>query len=333
MWGGYAVAHFGHFVAEQSTRLLRSSTAERDLKLLLVLPPRATTGPPGWLLSVLEWYGFAQERVHFVSDRPVIVDELHVYPQEEHLTSRPSSSYLELLTDHSNVHLKRNGGEIPATYVSRAGMPSSGLGGELYIERALSQCGVKIVRPETLKLQEQLDVYARTRLLIFAEGSAVHGRQLLGRLDQRIAILVRRKGGRFAGRMISPRCSAVEYLDAISCSIHFSFDQRTGLPKRWEAFPMSVGGDVIDEFDRVGIDLRPYWSAKAFEAQLALDLDTWATRICRGNGGTDVKERIRLMEGSLYSVGLDRHASRLAEIAISVDADKADSASPPSSRP
>lgn len=322
VWGGYAVAHFGHFVAEQSTRLLKSGLYQPPLKLLVLLPPRATLDDvPRWQADVLRWHGFDRDRVVYV-DKPVVVDELVVFPQEEHLVVGPGEEYLDLLDWHTRpFRASRRMSSIP-TYVSRAGVPGGALGGEGYLETALRKLGVNVVRPESLSVEEQLALYAQSKTLIFAEGSAVHGRQLLGRLRQSLSILVRRKGSRFAGRMMSPRVSELDYLDGIVCSVHFSYDPRTGSPKRWESFPFSDGEQLVREFTRIGLDLAPVWDNAAFEKQVEADLIAWATRVSRSAASQDTAERVRLLAGSLYGVGLERYAPSLTEVALRIDRER-----------
>lgn len=317
IWGGYAVYHFGHFIAEQAPRLLRGGLENPHLKLILLLPPQSTPSDvPKWLTDILSWFGFSKARIQYITDTPVIVDELLIYPQEEHLTSAPTTEYVNLLTNHTKSNLKPSQ-DIKLTYVSRSSIPGGGLGGERYLEAALAAHGAHIIYPEKLSLSEQLDIYARSKKLLFAEGSAVHGRQLLGYLKQDIHILVRRKGGLFAGRMIRPRCKNLSYIDAVKGSIHFSFDARTGLPKRWEAFPYTDGEALLAGLKSIGINLSSYWNNDDFEEEVQNDLTKWAEKVSRGNSRTDVNQRIRLMEGGLYAVGLDSHATRLADIARS----------------
>jgi hypothetical protein len=52
--------------------------------------------------------------------------------------------------------------------------------GEALLEKLLFQRGVKIIHPELLPLKEQLEIYLGASALIFSEGSAQHGLELLG---------------------------------------------------------------------------------------------------------------------------------------------------------
>ena len=66
------------------------------------------------------------------------------------------------------------------------------LAGELYIEKYLKTCGVKIVYPEQLSLHEQLKILKNAKLIIMTEGSAYHTFQLLGRTNCNLFIIKRR---------------------------------------------------------------------------------------------------------------------------------------------
>lgn len=69
-------------------------------------------------------------------------------------------------------------------YVSRSALTTKGChAGETYLCSVLQQLGVSVIWPEAMPLREQLQRYAGAEKLVFAEGSALHGRQLLGRLD------------------------------------------------------------------------------------------------------------------------------------------------------
>ena len=64
--------------------------------------------------------------------------------------------------------------------------------GESYLETYFKKIGINIVRPETLSIQKQVEIYASAKNLIFSEGSAVHGLQLLGRTMCDVFIIKRK---------------------------------------------------------------------------------------------------------------------------------------------
>ncbi|KGJ10668.1 hypothetical protein IT40_10535 [Paracoccus versutus] len=79
----------------------------------------------------------------------------------------------------------------------------------------MSRAGVAILDPGKETLMRQMALYAGARLLIFAEGSAMHGRQLLGRVDQKILVLRRRPQSRMAWAQLEPKCRKLEYAPII----------------------------------------------------------------------------------------------------------------------
>lgn len=81
-----------------------------------------------------------------------------------------------------------------ALYVSRSGLASSRgqFLQERSLEAALTAEGYRIVHPETLPIEEQINLYLRASRLIFADGSAVHLWSLFGHPDQRAALILRR---------------------------------------------------------------------------------------------------------------------------------------------
>ena len=93
--------------------------------------------------------------------------------------------------------------------VSRAGIAQRGGGGhagESYLIGLLRSKGVTVLDPGQADLSVQMAAYAGAVRLIFAEGSALHGRQLLGRVAQDIDVLRRRPGKVMAQAQLQPRC-------------------------------------------------------------------------------------------------------------------------------
>lgn len=317
VWGGYAAQNFGNFLAEYVPRLAASVARHPDGQFLFLLPHDVSAARlKSWFWETLDWFGISRAQVLFCGAVPVVVSELHVFPQGEYMGAggAPSEAYLDLLDSNARARGLGDKGDN-VVYVSRAGLGDRSLGGEIYVEGVLDSVGVKTVRPETLVISEQLSWYMRARTLIFAEGSAVHGRQLLGRRAGSEAVLVRRRGQRFCRRALEPRCGTLHYLDTLDASVHFFVDSRTGRPTPYNAFPLLNAGRIISSFSSLGVDLSPSWSDREFYRQLESDLDSWATAVCsRASAGTLV-DRMRLMEGSLYGCGKQKYVARLAEIA------------------
>ena len=98
---------------------------------------------------------------------------------------------------------------------------------------------VEVMRPEERPLAEQLRCYATADRLLFAEGSALHGLQLLGRGLGDVAVLVRRSGSTMLAAATRARARSVAHLDVAVGLIHAL--EPSGRPA------MNGGVAVLDE--------------------------------------------------------------------------------------
>lgn len=318
VWCGYAVNHFGHFIAEQAPRIIAAIRKRPNDLYLFLAPPRLTEKTlPSWFWDILSWYGVPRAQVRILTDKPVLVRTLRVFPQAEHLVVGPGAEYLDALDQICARHMPDVARDLEHVYVSRAGMGTGKLGGEGYLEQQLLAAGVKVVRPEALSLRDQLSIYARARTLIFAEGSAAHGRQLLGRIKQHIVVVSRRKGWAFAGALLRPRAEQLTHIDALHGSIHFSFEPN-GQPRRWQAFAFVKGHALVRQFEMQGIVFRGNWNNAEFEAAQAADMQEWATIVSRACRPEDLDQRIRLLQGAFLAIGQENKATPLIQIARDV---------------
>ena len=220
LWGGYLSHEFGHLVAEHITRLLPAVSQRGEDVVLFTLPAQATPETlPGWVNDVFDWLTMPPRRARFVTE-PSLAPELRVCAQGEMMGGpAPDPAYLDLLDSLPGRHGLDLQHRVPLIYVSRAGLVATGRGGHLgegYLAGLLAQLGVAVVDPGTLPIRAQMQAYAQAGALIFAEGSALHGRQLLGRLEQDIHILRRRSGFDVAKVVLEPRCRALRYHDVVA---------------------------------------------------------------------------------------------------------------------
>lgn len=290
LWGGVTVAQPGNFVAEHAPRLLFSARDRPNAKVIFVLRKNAAADDlSDWFWDVLAWLGIDRDRVELVGEAPVSVERLTVFPQAEHLTGilddlpaprsldptgLPSPEYLDALAE--NFESK---GVAPieneVVYVSRAGTPVP-LGGESYLEQLLRNRGVCVIRPEDLSVAEQMRYFAGARRLIFAEGSALHFRQLIGYRPQRITVLQRRSGRQVARGPLEPRTDSLEYVNVVNGTVLGPFDKHTGIPVGYVALPHTDPSRLMDAFRRIGIDLTADWDAEEFRTALRTDILAWA---------------------------------------------------------
>ena len=256
--------HFGHIVAEAVPRALPSITSgSHHTMLITTRKGMPNTEPSPVFKSVMSWIGLPFDKVRFVN-APVIARKLWVAPQAEHLEGAPPpEEYLDVLdrlAETRGVKSKPDG----VVYVSRAKLPAKlgGFAGEKYLVDILSQLGVAVFYPEDEPLQRQMTIYANAKRLVFAEGSAVHGRQLLGRIHQDIDILQRRLGSQIAAAQIAPRSSRLGYVPASFGSIAFLNQKMRPWPHSMVSlFDLHV---MFDYFRQIGIPLRSAWDSNAY---------------------------------------------------------------------
>ncbi|WP_374585882.1 hypothetical protein [Ideonella dechloratans] len=216
LWGGCLVNHFGHFLAEFVHRLLPAAQARPELPILYVTRPGQAAQPlPGFIQAVFAYLGVA-ERVR-VLDRPTRVDRLWVAPQAERLGgSPPAADYLAVLATCQARLPAAPPGDV--LFVSRAGV-GEGLVGEGLLERYFETLGAQVYRPELHPLPAQLATYLAHAQLVFTEGSALHGLQLLGRLPGEVTVLSRRPG-RFGQAFLASRVAALHHVPLAGPAVH-----------------------------------------------------------------------------------------------------------------
>ena len=221
-WAGPIVRHFGHQVGDFSMRLYPTLLSWPAAVMAFGVHPqsayRSIQDTPTHFREVLAWFGIPEARVRIVCE-PTVAAELFVTPQAEQIYGPgPGPDYLDRLDD---LVTRRLGKPIRqgAVYVSRAGMPAR-FAGERYLERALALAGARIIQPEKMSLLVQLRAYVSAERLIFAEGSALHGTQLLGRSLGDVTVLERRGGWHLGKTSVEPRAQSLHYADVTRGLIH-----------------------------------------------------------------------------------------------------------------
>jgi hypothetical protein len=275
--GGFAHLHFGHLISEFTTRLPQSLAERPDDRYLFLLDPRADKDNlPGYVWAVLEWHGVKRRQVVF-ADAELVVRELRVAEQGEQMHRvGPGPRYLELLeANAARRALQPVGSRV--LYVTRAGLTDRGQGGqagEAYLVSVLRGLGVSILDPERLDLRAQLALYVGAETVVFAEGSAMHCRQLLGRLEQDIVVLVRRPGTQLALAHLQARCRAVDYAQVAG---RILTEQRPGRRPAAQAAGLAFYDlpALMRTFGALGINLRRVWDDGAYRAACIQDAAVW----------------------------------------------------------
>lgn len=278
VWAGYLHFHFGHLVAEHAPRLLWSRYLRPDDLHLVAIRP-GTTRIPRHVQEVLAWHGLGRRHLMVVT-APTLVRELRVVPQAEQFFGHgPDAAYLDLLDHHV-----RQSGLVPIRsdilYVTRQGLLPRGHGGHVgegYLVRRLAERGVSILDPSTALLREQLARYAGARTIVFADGSAIHGRQMLGRIDQRIVVLARRAQARTAEPSIAPRCTDLAYVEATRAAAVPVRPDRRGMHAESVCFYDLDA--VLAGLRDVGVDLSSGWNSNDYRASCEADVAAWTDHV------------------------------------------------------
>lgn len=275
-WGGAVVDEFGHQVADFSARLLATRVARPDLPIAFSSRPdlgyESLATAPAYFRVILDWLGVPAEQIRLLNE-PTRVSELFVAPQAEQLRGPgPDAGYLDALDALvlSRVGPAQRQDEL--LYVSRAGVPTR-FAGEDYLETALQAAGVAVMRPETLPLADQMRAYRGADGIVFAEGSALHVLQLLGRVDADVLVLMRRLGTRLAEANLRPRVRSLAYDELADHFVHGLLP--TGRPAWEKSLSIVAPERFVEAFAVRGVDLGAVWSEDQWAAARDADILRW----------------------------------------------------------
>ena len=130
----------------------------------------------------------------------------------------------------------------------------------------------------------------------------MHGRQLLGRLDQRITVLNRRPGSRMAEAMLRPRVAVLSYVEATrSASIPVSSWGEQMFADGLGFYDLDV---VFDAFARLGVDIARDWDESSYRNSVLDDVETWRQCMLGSSRGYDPAEMDDLLNVAMGDVGL-----------------------------
>lgn len=283
-WGGAVVRHFGHQIADFSMRILPTLREWPDAVFAFAVKPEfgivSPDSAPRFFSEVLAWFGTSLDRVRFVS-RPTLASRLVVAAQAEqfgpvHGGVGPTNDHLDALDELVSRRL----GAVPRrgqVYVSRAGQRWH-VAGESALEVALARAGVEVFRPEEHPLTVQLQTYAAAERLLFAEGSALHALQLLGRGLGDVSVILRRPDFTMARPSLTPRVRSLTYLDFGVRLVH-GLEPRGGVAKN-AALTVLDEPLLIDGLERLGIRVAPHWDARRWHEACERDARAWLTSAC-----------------------------------------------------
>lgn len=224
IYGGPLYHHFGHFAAEMMHRIIPARQLQPDWPVLFMAPlghPSDDIQLPPYISDILAFFGLAGDRLKVVN-QDVAVERLLVAEAGSDFGGGPKPGYTDLLarfTPRRLAELAPQTGAGEKIYVSKSRIRHGGsFLGETYLEAWLATAGFAIVFPEELPYAEQVSTYARAKTVIFAEGSACHGAEVLGTgaMDNCVLIgrrqnhlrifseILKARSRRFNGRVCGP---------------------------------------------------------------------------------------------------------------------------------
>ena len=167
--------------------------------------------------SAIEFFGIGPDNLRVVN-RNSLVSRLNVAEQGSNFGGGPKPGYLDMLAAYSHPRLDElcRGQPVSAKlYVSRSEIRHGGnFLGERYVQKLLAAEGFDIFHPEKWPFPAQMHRYRNAELVIFPEGSACHGTELLGAraLDSVYALMRREDHLGSINAVLRPRAGKLEIL-------------------------------------------------------------------------------------------------------------------------
>jgi capsular polysaccharide biosynthesis protein len=203
LFGGWYRKHFGHFVNECLGRLWATAEMHKVYDGIVYLEygpvKRIKKGEAVIEGSSLALLGTFLSALN-IDTRTILIRAPHtverlIVPEQLHLGGGSADS-LKLRDFLGRAALDATPPPGLATdriYVSRAGLPARNAKFilESVIEENFERAGYGIIRPELYSLAHQIAIYRAAKILVFAEGSAVHLAAPILRPEQRAAVLWR----------------------------------------------------------------------------------------------------------------------------------------------
>jgi len=304
-WGGQVYHHFGHQVADYATRVIQTRIERPGDPVLFLLRPDGTPDKlPGHFYQIMDWLGLPRDQIRLIN-APHLARRLYVAPQAEQLPDiGPSLTYLDAL----DANWQRHGlapTQSDLLYVSRAGMTRTGAGGhagERYLVDRLRAAGARVLIPEQAPLRHQLRAYAGAAHIVFSEGSAMHGRQLLGYVPQAITVLNRRPQARTALHILRPRCDNLVYAEVVHSLL--CMVRPDGAPRAVDGLSLIAPDRLLQSLAALGVDLRAGWDAAAYGKSRDADILAWLRVKVTEKAVFDMTKSYRHLERQFDEAGL-----------------------------
>ncbi len=195
LWGGVLWVHFGHFLVESTSRLWALDALETPVDGVLFIPKRPKAGDMqrGFQRAFVDQ--LAPGLPIRVATEPTEVEELVVPGQGFGLgrITFGTPAFRAAIHNRFGKEIEPNGPD--RLYVSRSalGLGKGGLLGEEKMEALLAEQGYETYHPQQHSIEDQLARYKAAKQIVAADGSAIHLFAMVGRQDQKLAIVLRRK--------------------------------------------------------------------------------------------------------------------------------------------
>lgn len=210
IYGGPIYNHFGHFMSEMVHRIVRGRNIWSGCKFLFVTAKGAPSSKdylPSYIKEILNFAGIADNEYDIISE-DCTVEHLLVVEAGSDFGGGPKAGYLDELAAWGAGRISADKDAAKRLFVSRARIKQGGFFlGETYIEQWLASAGFLAFHPEKFSFRDQLQAYLSAENIIFSEGSACHGAELLG-ADSigRCLVLTRRASHQeIFSRVLQPR--------------------------------------------------------------------------------------------------------------------------------
>lgn len=195
LWGGVLWAHFGHFLAESTSRIWAMDHLDAPIDGVIFIPKRPRNGEQmtGYHKAFFDLMG-VDVPIRILT-KPTRVETLIVPGQGFGLGE--ISAGTQKVRDHFATgfakDIKPDGPE--KLYVSRSalGYDKGSIIGETYIEERLAKEGYEIFHPQAHSMEVQIARYRAARQVVATDGSALHMLAMAQPKDQKLAIVARRK--------------------------------------------------------------------------------------------------------------------------------------------
>lgn len=197
IWGGVLWAHFGHFLVESTSRLWALDHVDGPIDGILFIPKRPKVGDQvrGYQRDFIDL--MRPDLPIHVATEPTQVEELIVPGQGFGLGNITHGTARFRDAIHRSFAKSVEPDGPSKLYISRSalGLGKGGLLGEERLEDLLRAEGYDIFHPEKFSLETQLARYKAASHVVAADGSALHLFAMVGRPDQNVAMILRRKAG------------------------------------------------------------------------------------------------------------------------------------------